>query len=80
MGNPLAEALVVKLDAKAHIDDVRRRPYLGHTDSLRTGILPAEAKLLALLPDRIVGLNVSLSQDAGQAGEVLELLGTVVPA
>ncbi|MCY2996344.1 MAG: hypothetical protein NTY19_52135 [Planctomycetota bacterium] len=46
MGNPPAEALVVKLSAQAHVYDVRRRQYLGHTDLLRTGILPAEAKLL----------------------------------
>ena len=80
MGNPPAEALVVKLNAKAHLYDLRRRQYLGHTDSLRAGILPAEAKLLALLPERIDGLNVSLSKEGGKAGDVLELSGAVAPA
>lgn len=80
LGHPPAEALVLKLTAKAHVYDVRRRQYLGHTDSLRTGILPAEAKLLALLPERIDGLNVSLSKEVGHAGEVLELSCSVTPA
>lgn len=80
VSHPPAEALVVKLSAKAHVYDVRRRQYLGHTDVLRTGILPAEAKLLALLPERIDGLNVSLSKDTSKAGDVLELSGALAPA
>jgi hypothetical protein len=80
LNNPPAEALVVKLHSTLHVYDVRRRQYLGETDTVRTGILPAEAKLLAFLPGRIHGLNVSLSEKAGKPGDVLNLQGAVLPA
>jgi hypothetical protein len=80
LNNPPAEALVLKRHAKAHVYDVRRRQYLGEADTVRTGILPAEAKLLAFLPERIAGLNLSLSKPTGKPGDVLELTGSLLPA
>ena len=76
---PPGEELTVKLQRPYHVYDVRRRQYLGETDTVRTGILPAEAKLLAFLPERIGGLNVSLSQPAARPGEVVELQGALLP-
>lgn len=80
MNNPPGQNLTVKLGGKAHAYDVRRHQYLGETDALRTGILPAEAKLLAFLTERIGGLNVSLSKETGKPGEVVELKGSILPA
>ena len=37
-------------------------------------------KLLAFLPERIEGLNVSLSKATAKAGDVLELTGSLLPA
>ncbi len=78
--SPPGQDVVVKLTAGAHVYDVRRHQYLGHTDTLRTGILPAEPKLLALMPERIEGLNVSLSAQTAEPGATVELRGSVVPA
>ncbi|MBI4025397.1 MAG: beta-galactosidase [Verrucomicrobia bacterium] len=80
LNNPPGEDLIVKLGRKLHAYDVRRHQYLGETDALRTGILPTEAKLLAFLPERIEGLNVSLAKETAKAGEVIELKGLVLPA
>ncbi len=80
LNTPPAESLTVLLNAPRHVYDVRRRQYLGETATVRTGILPAEAKLLALLPERLQGLNVSLSQATAKPGDLLELTGSVLPA
>jgi ribosomal protein S27E len=80
LNNPPGEDLTVKLGRKYHAYDVRRRQYLGETDTLKTGILPVEAKLLAFLPERVVGLNVSLAKTIGKPGDVLELKGAILPA
>ena len=80
LNNPPAENLVVKLGHKFHVYNVRQQQYLGETDTLKTGILPTETKLLAFLPERISGLNVSLSKATGKPGDVLELKGSLLPA
>ena len=79
LNNPPGENVTVELDHKAHVYDVRRRQYLGHTEQVRTGILPAEAKLLAFLPERIEGLNVSMPRQTGKPGDVLEIEGSLLP-
>lgn len=80
LNNPPGEDLTVKLSVRRHVYDVRRHQCLGETDTVRTGILPVEAKLLAFLPERIQGLNVSLSQPTAKPGDVLELKGALLPA
>lgn len=80
LGNPPGEDLTVKLGRKCHAYDVRRHQYLGETDTVRSGILPTEAKLLAFLPEQIKGLNVSLSKETGKPGDVVELKGSLLPA
>jgi hypothetical protein len=80
LNNPPGENMTVKLSRKFHTYDVRRRQYLGETDTVRTGILPTEPKLLALLPERIEGINVALSKQTANPGDVIELAGTLLPA
>ena len=80
LNNPPGEELTVKLGRKSHVYDVRRHQYLGETDTVRTGILPVEAKLLAFLPERIAALNVALARETGKPGDVLELKGAILPA
>jgi hypothetical protein len=79
LSTPPGEEVTVKLEGRAHAYDVRRQQYLGEAEMLKTGILPAEAKLLAFLPERIAGLNLSLSKAAGRPGDTLELRGALVP-
>ena len=80
MNQPPGEPIAVKLARKSHAYDVRRHQYLGETDVVQTGLLPTEPKLLAFLPERIEGLNVSLSKATAKAGDVLELKGSLLPA
>ena len=80
LNQPPGEPIAVKLAHKFHAYDVRRHQYLGETDMVQTGLLPTEPKLLALLPERIAGLNVSLSNTTATAGDVLELEGSLLPA
>ena len=79
LSNPPGEDLTVKLGRECHVYDVRRRLCLGDTDLVRTGILPAEAKLLAFLPARIEGLNVSLTRETGRPGDLIEFRGALLP-
>lgn len=79
LNNPPGENLTVKLARKCHVYDVRRHQYLGETDTVLTGILPVEAKLLAFLPERIEGLNVALPKATGRPGDVLDLKGAILP-
>lgn len=80
LSDPPGEDLVVKLARKCQVYDVRRKQYLGETDTVRTGILPTEAKLLAFLPERIEGIKVSLSKETCKPGDVLVLRGALLPA
>jgi len=79
ISNPPAESLTVKLGRRMHAYDVRLHQYLGETDTVRSGILPAEAKLLAFLPERIQGMNLSLSRPSGNPGDIIELKGSLLP-
>ena len=78
--DPPGEELLIKLNRAFHVYDVRRHQYLGETDSVHTGILPCEPKLLAFLPERLAGLEVSLAKDAYKPGDVVELRGTLFPS
>ncbi len=79
LNNPPGEKLTVKLKSQMHVYDVRRQQYLGKTDLLKSAILLNEAKLLAFLPERIEGLNISLSKKSGRPGDVMEISGELLP-
>ncbi len=70
----------LQLDGKYHVYDVRRHQYLGYGDAFDLGLLPARAILLALLPQRIEGLSISLDKAMCAPGEVLTLKGQLTPA
>ncbi|MBI3923069.1 MAG: hypothetical protein HY318_16735, partial [Armatimonadetes bacterium] len=78
--DPPGQDIVVKLARRSHAYDVRRRQYLGETDTVRTGLQPTEAKLLAFLPERIERIKVSLSKGSFKPGEVAMLKGALLPA
>ena len=70
----------VKLDAKYHVYDVRRHQYLGYTDALDLGLLPAQAVVLALLPQRIESLSVAMDKPTCAPGDVIAVKGALAPA
>jgi beta-galactosidase len=70
----------LKLDGKYHVYDVRRHQYLGYGDAFDLGIIPAQAVLLALLPQRIESLSVSVDKAACAPGEAVTLKGQLAPA
>ncbi len=54
----------ITLDRKAHVYDIRRRMYRGHTDRIEDVIYPARAELFALLPYEVRDLVLTVdSQD-----------------
>ena len=80
MADPPGEEFVLKTDRKMHVYNVRLHSYLGFTDSVTAGILPAQAKLLALLPERVEeGLALECGKKTYRPGEVVTLKIRTLP-
>ena len=77
--NPPGEEFILKTDKKMHIYNVRMHSYLGFSDSVTTGILPAQAKLFALLPARIDGIALESNKKEYRPGEVITLDIKIMP-
>ena len=74
VADPPGEEFILKTDRKMHVYNVRLHSYLGYTDAVTAGILPARAKLFALLPDRVEdGLALECPKTAYRPGEVVTL-------
>jgi len=74
VADPPGEELILKTDRRMHAYNVRLHSYLGYADSVTAGIQPAQAKLLALLPERVEdALALECRKKAYRPGEVLTL-------
>ena len=73
IADPPGEEFILKTDKKMYIYNVRMHSYLGFSDSVVAGILPAQAKLFALLPARIDGLALESRKTEYRPGEVVML-------
>ena len=74
VADPPGEEFILKTDRKMHAYNVRQQSYLGYTDSVTAGIQPAQAKLLALLPERVENaLAVECRKKTYRPGEVVTL-------
>ncbi len=80
IADPPGEDFTLKLNRKMHAYNLRMHSYLGYTDSVAAGILPAQAKLFALLPERVENA-VAVETSAGNCrqGEVVKLNLRTVP-
>ena len=63
-----ARDVTIELPVEAQVYDVRARQSLGRGRSCVTRLLPGDAKLLALLPYAVRGLNVSGPQAGATLG------------
>ena len=80
VADPPGEEFTLRADRKMHVYNVRMHSYLGYTDSLAAGILPAQAKLFALLPERTENaIAVESDKNNYTAGEVVKLDIKTVP-
>jgi hypothetical protein len=66
------EAVRFKLQAKAHVYDVRKKKYLGFTDSIDTRIASGDTKLFSLLPYEFNSISLEMPQSV-KAGTSLEI-------
>ena len=74
VADPPGEEFILKTDRKMHVYNVRLHSYLGYADSVTAGILPAQAKLLALLPARVEdGLALECRKTEYRPGEAVTL-------
>jgi hypothetical protein len=80
VAEPPGELFTLKTAQPRHIYNVRRQAYLGLTDSVTAGIVSTEAKLFALLPARIEGLEVRTDKTRYRPGEVVNLDVGILPA
>ncbi len=71
--DPSGEEFILKTDKKMHIYNVRMQSYVGFSDSVKASMLPAQAKLCALLPARIKGLALESRKKDYRPGEVVTL-------
>ncbi len=53
-----AIGVTVAFPRKAHIYDVRKGEYLGESTEIRTSVVPAIAKIYALLPYKVAGVQL----------------------
>jgi hypothetical protein len=67
---PGARLYSVNFPHESHLYDVREHRYLGRTDKTLTSIAPARAKLFAMMPYRIDGVNISSNEEV-RRGEIL---------
>ena len=65
------EGVKINFPYKAHLYDVRKKIYFGFTDTISTDISFARAKLYALLPYEIKGLNVDMKEKYRQ-GDIIK--------
>ena len=56
----VVEQLKVTFAQKAHIYDMRTREYLGETDSIETTLNAGDAKVLAILPEKLAEVKCSV--------------------
>jgi len=57
------QTATVELDRTAHVFDLRARAALGETDAIESTLAPGEAKVYALLPYSVTGMNLTLGED-----------------
>ena len=69
----------VELPAEAHVYDVRRQDYLGHTKRFRTGAVPAVAKVFAALPSKPEAVTIRTDRSACAPGEPVTVRARVLP-
>ena len=62
------EQITIELNDARHVYDVRRRAYLGFTDSITTTIDPGEAGIFALLRYRVHGVKLELPDTCAPGG------------
>lgn len=80
VAEPPGAVFTLKTAQPRHIYNVRRQAYLGLTDSVTAGIASTEAKLFALLPARIEGLEVKTDKTRYRPGETVSLDIGILPA
>ena len=80
VSDPPGEEFILRTNRKMHIYNVRMHSYLEHSDSVTAGILPAQAKLLALLPERVEnGIALQLGKKEYRPGEAVRLDIQTIP-
>lgn len=80
VANPPGPEFVLQTARPWHVYNVRRQAYLGRSDAVTAGISAVEAKLFALLPERITGLGLSVGRKVCRPGDVVEAGIRVEPA
>ncbi|MFW5986467.1 MAG: hypothetical protein ACOCQH_03795, partial [Halanaerobiales bacterium] len=68
----IEEEIILEFEDSNHIYDVRNQKYLGWTDRVELLVAEGDNRLLALLPDRLQGIEIELPERVEQ-GEKLEL-------
>ena len=58
MADLRAKPVTIKFDHQAHVYDIRRAMYRGHTDAIDDMVYPARAELYALLPYEVRDMTV----------------------
>lgn len=75
-----AQKITIKFPYKAHLYNLRENKYYGYVDEVQTEIIPAEAKVFALAPAQVEGVNLSLKQHKFKPGEILSYTVTLKEA
>jgi hypothetical protein len=78
--SPPGSKACIKLEREYCVYNVRRQKYMGRVSSFEIGINKNRAKLYAMLPERIEGINASLNKFEFEPGENVLLKGAIEPS
>ena len=71
------QTVTIKLPYKSHLYDLRKKQYLGYTDSVNTLLTPLDPKVFALLPYEVKSVAVKMITDHVDAGTVAVVRATI---
>ena len=68
---PPSKSVKITFPQQGHVYDVRTKKYAGRVRRIKTNIHPCEAKLYALLPYQVKGVNISLTNSTFSQGSAV---------
>ncbi len=80
VADPPGPVTTVRLPEKRHVYDVLRQDYLGDTDTLTSGAVPAVPKIFAALPCKLDALGLEIGGREFRPGDEVPVAALLTPA
>ena len=74
MADQRPKSVWINFDRKAHVYDIRREMYRGHTEKIEDVIYPGRAELYSLLPYEVRDLKLAASHSGGAINANIQII------